>query len=69
MGTKKVRAVSYAGDATLIEDDLQRLFIEFRKACKLFDLNISTSKIKVLTISKRQLRSKLVYQRKIDYIS
>lgn len=42
MGKYDVKIVSYADDAAVVadnEDDLQRLLLEFGRACEKFDLN------------------------------
>lgn len=55
LGKMEVRIVCYAHDATLIadsEDDFQRLFFEFHKACKQFYLNVSARNTEELTVNK-----------------
>uniref|UniRef100_A0A1B0GQC6 Uncharacterized protein n=1 Tax=Phlebotomus papatasi TaxID=29031 RepID=A0A1B0GQC6_PHLPP len=62
MGSDQYNIVCYADDAVLMaenEDDLQRLFQKFNISALKYNMSISTSKTKALTVSKEPIRCKL----------
>lgn len=68
MGNKDLNIVCYADDVVLMantEDDLQRLLYGFYLGCRKYNMKISLTKTKSMTISKLPLRCKLELERKI----
>uniref|UniRef100_A0A1B0D569 Uncharacterized protein n=1 Tax=Phlebotomus papatasi TaxID=29031 RepID=A0A1B0D569_PHLPP len=62
MGSDQYNIVCYADDAVLMaenEDDLQRLLQKFNISAMKYNMIISTSKTKALTVSKKPIRCKL----------
>ena len=67
MGDKTIGVVCYADDAAIIaqsENDPQRQLFWFFRASRQLNVNISTSKLKRVTIAKELLRCKLVMEDK-----
>lgn len=62
LGQHRIHSLYYADDALLVaesEDDLQRLLYTFKNTAEKYNMKISTTKTKSMTISREPLRCKL----------